>query len=139
MSKKQINTRRIIIAIVGLVIIALITLGVVFAIQQSAIPEFNDGSELGVVNLLSEEGQTNEWSVKIDDESIASVYDKTSSTINKDEGGVAIESHYIFKGKKPGKTKVTFKYGSFADGQVKEQRTYCIEVNRELQIKVIEE
>ena len=129
-AKKSSKLRLVIVSITVLAIIALIVAGIVVAIRNSNIPEFDDGSELGVVSLAIKDSETSEWYAKIEDESIASVYDKTNSEN---------ESHYIFKGKKPGCTKVTFKYGSFTDGRTLEEHTYRIEVNKDLQIKVVEE
>ncbi len=135
------NKRKIFTAVLALAILALVAYGVIVAIDRSSIPQF-DGDEFSIVILDKTSGGLYEWSYSIEDTTIAEVTDKTSSIEylddEKQDGGTPVEQ-FIIKGNKPGKTKITFRYGSFADGSVEEEHTYRIEVNEKLQSRVIEQ
>ena len=134
--------RKIAAAVVILVIIALIACGVIIAIGRSSIPQFNDGSEYSSIELYRTSGGLYEWSYAIEDTTVAEVVDKKSfidyGDSDKNDGGSPVEQ-YVIKGKKAGRTKITLRYGSFADGSVEEERNYTIEVNEKLESRIIEQ
>ena len=135
------KTKKIIIGVVALIILALVGYGVYVAIDCSNVPQFTDGSLLSTVSLKGSDGGTYEWSFTIEDTTVAEVVDKTTSIEYEQpqqDGGTPMV-HYVIQGKKPGKTKITFRYGSFASGQTEEEHTYLIEVNAKLENKVTEQ
>ena len=133
----KIVQRRIAVILIALAIIAAILVGVFVLIRNSTTPDFTDGSEISVVNLTTNSGTLYEWTVSIENPDIVELVDKTSSS-DSDEIGSEIEIHYAYKGKKPGTTTATFKYGSFADGEVLQTKKYRMEVNQSLDIKITE-
>ena len=137
-NKKAFLWKRIIIAVVAVLVLGVITFGIINAIQNANIPEFDNGSELSAIELSTGGGVLLDWNYNFEDSEIAEVIDKTSKAVEDKEGG-RVELKYIIKGKKPGKTKVTFNYGSAFDGQTIETRTYLIEVNRKLEVRITEQ
>lgn len=135
------KTKKIIIGAVALIILALVGYGVYVAIDRSSIPQFTDGSKLSTVSLKGSDGGTYEWSFTIEDSTVAEVVDKTSAieyaSLEQDGGTPMV--YFIIQGKKPGKTKITFRYGSYTSGKTEEEHTYLIEVNDKLENKVTEQ
>ena len=136
-SKRHKDLKPVAIFAAGLLMIGLIAYGVVSAIIAGSIPDFVDGNETSIVKLTTTDGVADEWSCKINDEAIAEVINKSSKA--RGDANKTIDLLYEFKGKKPGRTVVTFKYGSFAEGNTKEQYTYLVEVNKDLKIKITEQ
>ena len=135
------KTRKAITVVVVLAILALVVFGVFVAVSRSSIPQFDDGSEYSVIILDKTSGGIYEWSYTVEDTTIADVTDKTSSIDYEnpaDDGGRPVEQ-FIIKGNKAGRTKITLRYGSFADGSVEEEHTYLIEVNEKLESRVTEQ
>ena len=133
----KVAQKRIAVILIALAIIAAILVGVFVLIRNSTTPDFTDGSEISVVNLTTNSGTLYEWTVSIENPDIVELVDKTSSS-DSDEIGSEIELHYAYKGKKPGTTTATFKYGSFTDGEVLQTKKYRMEVNQSLDIKITE-
>lgn len=73
------------------------------------------------------------WEYEIEDNTICefveskSVGEKTKEPIC----GGNVETTYIFKGLKPGKTNIVFKLVNFADNYLVEENIYSIEVNKD--------
>jgi len=135
------KAKKVIIAIVVLAILALVGYGVYVMIERSNAPQFTDGSALSTVSLEGADGGLYEWNFTIMDTTVAEVVDKTTSieyARPQDDGGVPMV-HYVIKGKKPGRTKITFRYGSFASGETEKEHTYLIEVNSSLDNKITEQ
>jgi len=135
----SIKGRKIFTIIAALAILGLIAYGIVVAIQRASIPQFEDGSEYSSIELSRTSGGIYEWSYTIEDTTVAEVVDKKTYIDYEnpeDDGGKPVEQ-FIIQGKKPGKTKITLRYGSFADGSVEEELKYTIEVNDKLESRVI--
>ena len=114
--KTNLTPKRIAIAVVILAVLALVIYGIVVAIQRSSIPVFDDGSELSVVSLYVE------------------VVDTINIGNNTDDAKPEVQ--YVFKGKKAGRTNVTFRYGKFSDGKAEREQKYLIEVNENLETRI---
>ena len=138
MPQEKANNKRFFISLAAILIFALIIFGVCFAINRSTIPNFSDGAETSVVKLTTNSGVISEWSFKIEDTSIAEGVDMKSTARNENEVGGIIDQEYIFKGKKAGRTKIIFQFGSFNSGEIQEQRVYQIEVNEKLESRIKE-
>ena len=134
--KAQNKSRFLVIVIIALVVLGLIVFGIISAINQSSIPEFNDGSELSVISLTSSSDESKEWSYAIENDTIAKITDKNTSD---SEDGNGIEHHFIVSGLKPGTTTITFRYGSFSTGKTEEEHKYKIEVNSKLETRITEQ
>lgn len=134
-TKNNYTFKRIAIIVAILAIIGVIVYGVIVAINESSIPDFNNGSEMSVVELTTNGGVTYEWAVEYENQDIVEFVDKTSQARDDKDGGI-VDLHYIFRGKKPGSTIVTFNYGDIFDGHVVESHRYRMEVNRDLQIRI---
>lgn len=134
------KSRKVVTMVLAVVILALVGYGVYVAVSRSSIPQFTDGSLYSTVELPAS-GGLYEWSYTIEDTTIAVITDKTGN-INYDndnqEGGKPVDV-FVIEGKKPGKTKITFRYGSFNDGSVLEEHTYLVEVNEKLENRVSEQ
>ena len=138
-SKQSNLPKRIIIALAAIAVIAVIAFGVTTAIIRSQIPVFDDGSELSVIELTTNGGVSYEWNYEFENSDIAEIADKTSNVRDPEVDGGVVDLKYVIKGKKPGKTKLTFRYGSFIDGRVEETRNYLIEVNEKLEVRITEQ
>ena len=141
MKPLTIKTKKTVIALLSLIILALVGYGVYVMVSRSDAPQFTDGSLLSTISLEGSDGGLYEWNFTIEDTTVAEVVDKTS-TIEYEQpqhDGGTPTMHYIIKGKKPGKTKITFRYGSFASGETLREHTYLIEVNAKLENKVTEQ
>ena len=126
MPQEKANNKRFFISLAAILIFALIIFGVCFAINRSTIPNFSDGAETSVVKLTTNSGV------------IAEGVDMKSTARNENEVGGIIDQEYIFKGKKAGRTKIIFQFGSFNSGEIQEQRVYQIEVNEKLESRIKE-
>ena len=136
MRKLSNNTKRILIIIAGIAVIAVIVTGIIIAILRSNIPVFDDGSELSAIELETYGGSVYSWNYEFENTDIAEVTDLTST----DDGrvGGTIDLKYIIKGKNPGRTELTFRYGSVFDGKTEETRRYLIEVNEKREVRITE-
>jgi hypothetical protein len=135
---KRPKAKSIAIIIAGLVILGLVAFGIIMVINRTVPPVFNNGSELSVVNLTTNGGVAYEWNCDIKDTAIVELIDVTSAARDNNDGGV-VDLQYIFKGKKAGRTTVVFKYGSFINGSVIEEKTYLVEVNEKLETRITEQ
>lgn len=138
MSQEKANNKRFFISLAAILIFALIIFGVCFAINRSTIPSFDDGAETSVVKLTTNSGLISEWTFRIEDTSIAEGVDMKSTARDDNLAGGIIDQEFIFKGKKAGRTKIIFQFGSFNSGEVQEQRVYQIEVNEKLESRIKE-
>jgi predicted secreted protein len=138
-SKQSNLPKGIIIALAAIAVIAVIAFGVATAIVRSQIPVFDDGSELSVIELTTNGGVPYEWNYEFENSDIAEIADKTSNARDPEADGGVVDLKYVIKGKKPGKTKLTFRYGSFIDGRIEETRNYLIEVNEKLEVRITEQ
>lgn len=136
MRKLSNNTKRILIIIAGIAVIAVIVTGIIIAILRSNIPVFDDGSELSAIELSTYGGSVYSWNYEFENTDIAEVADLTSTDDGKDGGRVDLK--YIIKGKNPGRTELTFRYGSVFDGKTEETRRYLIEVNEKREVRITE-
>ena len=134
MRKLSQKSKKIIVIIAALVVVGVIIAGVIVAILRSGIPVFDDGSELSAIELSTYGGSVYSWNYEFENSDIAEVTDLTSIDDGKEGGRVDLK--YLIKGKKPGRTGLTFRYGSAFDGNVKETRSYLIEVNEKLEVRV---
>ena len=132
--KTNLTPKRIAIAVVILAVLALVIYGIVVAIQRSSIPVFDDGSELSVVSLYVEGDSDSEWYITIEDTAIVEVVDIINIGNNTDDAKPEVQ--YVFKGKKAGRTNVTFRYGKFSDGKAEREQKYLIEVNENLETRI---
>lgn len=141
MKNLSLKSRRIIIVVIALAILALVGYGVYVAVSRSMLPQFTDGSELSTITIYGSNGGTNEWNFTIEDTTVAEVIDKKSdfehSNGSSDSGTPVL--YYTIQGKKAGRTKITFRFGSFTTGETIEEHTYLIEVNEKLENKVTEQ
>ena len=128
----------IICGIVAIVLAAGITVAI---IRTNSIPQFEPGynETKDSVELKTYSGTLNEWVMTIEDESIAEMVEKQGDEEKTGEIGTPIKLFYFFEGRKPGRTKVHFKYVVFAEGSVDEEKTYLIEVDQAKHIKVTEQ
>ncbi len=138
-SKKTSVAKKIVIAIVAVAVLGIIAFGIVNAIMNSDIPTFDDGSELSAVELTTAGGVVYEWTLEFENSDIAEVIEKTSKVRDPNLDGGPIDLKYIIKGKKPGRTKLACRYGSFIDGHILETRNYLVEVNNKLEVRITEQ
>ncbi|MCQ2571274.1 MAG: protease inhibitor I42 family protein [Candidatus Saccharibacteria bacterium] len=134
------KSRKVLTIVLAVAVLALVGYGIFSAISRSSVPQFTDGSKYSTIKLPAA-GGIYEWSYTIEDTTIAVVTDKSGNIEyenEQDDGGTPIDL-YVIEGKKPGKTKITFRYGSFNDGSVIEEHTYLIEVNEKLENRVSEQ
>jgi predicted secreted protein len=133
------SKKRVIILVA---VIAVLAIGVTVAvIRTNSIPHFEAGYEEmeEIVQLETNNGTLNEWTLAMENSDIAEMVEKTSEEQNPGEVGSLVKLNYRFEGRKPGRTHIYFRYGNFADGHVEQENVYLVEVDAKLHIKITEE
>ena len=115
--------------IVGILLVLAVVLCVVLYFIVS---DNSDGHKELELTYKSNGGVPYKWEYKIEDESIVEFVktkDITSKEDKKLDGG-PVYTNYIFRGKKEGKTTITFKYVSIVDGSVDKEEKVTVKVDK---------
>ena len=115
--------------IVGILLVLAVVLCVVLYFIVS---DNSDGHKELELTYKSNGGVPYKWEYKIEDESIVEFVktkDITSKEDKKLDGG-PVYTNYIFRGKKEGKTTITFKYVSIVDGSVDKEEKVIVKVDK---------
>ena len=73
------------------------------------------------------------WEWEIENEEIAE-FVKSYVVRDDNKGGIvgaSVYTNYVFKGLKEGSTKITFKYVNFTTGEVFEEKTHVVKVDKD--------
>lgn len=73
------------------------------------------------------------WEYEVEDKDIAE-FVKSYVVRDDNKGGIvgaSIYTNYVFKGLKEGTTKITFKYVNFTTGEVFEEKTHVVKVDKD--------
>ena len=122
--------------IVGILLVLAVVLCVVLYFIVS---DNSDGHKELELTYKSNGGVPYKWEYKIEDESIVEFVktkDITSKEDKKLDGG-PVYTNYIFRGKKEGKTTITFKYVSIVDGSVDKEEKVIVKVDKYKNISLI--
>lgn len=79
------------------------------------------------------------WVCEIEDESIV-VLDRSYVLKDENKGGkvgAPIYTNYVFKGLKPGTTKIKFKYVNFITNEIDKEEEHTIKVDNNLNISLV--
>ena len=115
--------------IVGILLVVSVVLCVVLYFIVS---DNSDGHKELELTYKSNGGVPYKWEYKIEDESIVE-FVKTKDITSKEDkklNGGPVYTNYIFRGKKEGKTTITFKYVSIVDGSVDKEEKVTVKVDK---------
>lgn len=122
------------VAIISIISICLIT--VIALIVINPFEEKNKNIE---ITVNTNGGVPYKWVYEIEDESIVQYvknYVVEENTDKNVEGG-RVQINYVFKGVKPGNTKVKLKYVSIVDGSVDKEESYNLKVDRRNNVSMV--
>lgn len=122
------------VAIISIISICLITV-----IALIVINPFGEKNKNIEITVNTNGGVPYKWVYEIEDESIVQYvknYVVEENTDKNVEGG-RVQINYVFKGVKPGNTKVKLKYVSIVDGSVDKEESYNLKVDRRNNVSMV--
>lgn len=125
------NKNVLLTLIITILVIALVVVIIIF--------KGNNNKQLALT-YKTNGGVPFKWEYEIEDPSIIEFvksYQIENQNKNSKIVGGAIKTNYVFKGLKPGKTTITFRYVSIVDGRISKEEINSVEVDQNNNIKLI--
>ncbi len=120
-------------------IISIISICLIVVIALIVINPFGEKNKNIEITVNTNGGVPYKWVYEIEDESIVQYvknYVVEENTDKNVEGG-RVQINYVFKGVKPGNTKVKLKYVSIVDGSVDKEESYNLKVDRRNNVSMV--
>ena len=120
-------------------IISIISICLIAVIVLIVINPFGEKNKNIEITVNTNGGVPYKWVYEIEDESIVQYvknYVVEENTDKNVEGG-RVQINYVFKGVKPGNTKVKLKYVSIVDGSVDKEESYNLKVDRRNNVSMV--
>lgn len=122
--------------IIGIIVGIILIIGSVVLVILNPFGERNKNLE---ITVNTNGGVPYKWVYEIEDESVVQYvkdYVVEKNTDKNVEGG-RVQINYVFKGVKPGNTKVKLKYVSIVDGSVDTEESYNLKVDRRNNVSLV--